>query len=154
MRIVSIALSILIAQAAGIIGSFFTVPNISTWYETLSKPEWNPPSWVFGPVWLTLYTLMGIAAYLVWIRRSIKGAKTALVVYGIQLVLNALWSILFFGKQNPGLAFLEIIVLLVFIVVSTILFWRINTWAGILMLPYVVWATFATYLNYTIWQLN
>jgi len=154
MNIISLIVSIAIAQGAGIIGSIFTVVSVKTWYLDIVKPEWNPPSWIFGPVWITLYTLMGIAAYLIWQMREVEGAKLALVVYGIQLALNALWSVLFFGLKNPGLAFAEILVLLVFIIATTILFWKINTWAGVLLLPYLAWASFATFLNYTIWQLN
>ena len=154
MKYLFLIVSIGIAQGAGLIGSFFTVGAVDTWFTTLAKPAWNPPSWVFGPVWITLYTLMGVAAFLIWQRREVQGAKLALVVYGVHLILNALWSVLFFGLRNPGLAFAEILILLVFIVVTTILFWRINTWAGALLLPYLTWVSFATFLNYTIWQLN
>lgn len=154
MKIITIAISILIAQAAGIIGSVFTVSGVQTWYTTITKPSWNPPSWVFGPVWITLYTFMGIASFLVWQQKESPGAKLALGIYGLHLALNALWSILFFGLKNPGLAFAEIIILLIFILMTTFLFWRINTWAGILMLPYIIWVSFATFLNYTIWRLN
>ncbi len=146
--------SIVIAQTAGLVGSLFTVESVSTWYTTISKPEWNPPSWIFGPVWITLYTLMGIAAYMVWQQREVPNAKLALWIYGVHLVFNALWSILFFGLKNPGLAFAEIIVLLVLIVITTLLFWKINPLAGGLMIPYIVWVSFAAFLNYTIWQLN
>jgi len=154
MKIIPLIISIAIAQGAGIIGSIFTVASVKTWYLDIVRPEWNPPSWIFGPVWITLYTLMGIAAYLIWQVREVEGAKLALVVYGIQLALNALWSVLFFGLKNPGLAFAEILILLVFIIATTILFWKINTWAGVLLVPYLAWASFATFLNYTIWQLN
>lgn len=154
MQILAAFISILIAQAAGAIGSFFSVSSISSWYINIVKPEWNPPSWIFGPVWIFLYSLMGIASYLVWQQRSLPGAKTALIVYGVHLVFNALWTILFFGLKNPGLAFAEIIVLLLLIIITTILFWRINSTAGILMLPYIAWVLFASYLSYTIWQLN
>jgi translocator protein len=154
MKIIQLVVSIAIAQVAGLIGSFFTISSVNTWYVDLAKPLWNPPAWLFGPVWVTLYTLMGIAAYLIWRYRENPKTKRALIVYGLQLVLNALWSILFFGLQNPGLAFLGIIVLLVFIIITTIKFWKLNTWAGILLLPYLVWVSFAMVLNYTIWQLN
>jgi translocator protein len=154
MKIIYIIISIAIAQVAGLIGSFFTIPSVNTWYVNLTKPLWNPPAWLFGPVWVTLYTLMGIAAYLIWQQRKGIETKRALIVYGLQLALNALWSILFFGLQNPGLAFLGIIVLLIFITITTIKFWKISTLAGILLLPYLVWVSFAAVLNYTIWQLN
>ena len=154
MKFIPLIISIAIAQAAGIIGSVFTVSSVNTWFDTLAKPTWNPPSWVFGPVWITLYTLMGIAAYLIWQHKDVAGAKTALVVYGVHLIFNALWSILFFGLKNPGLAFLDIIILLVLIVVTAVLFGRISPVAGALLLPYLAWVLFATYLNYSIWQLN
>lgn len=154
MRIIQVIISILIAQGAGIIGSLFTASGLESWYGTLAKPVWNPPSWLFGPVWITLYTLMGIAAYLVWRQKDSPGVKLALSIYFVHLVLNALWSVIFFGLKNPGLAFGEIVLLLILILITTILFWRINSWAGILFLPYLVWVSFATFLNYTIWQLN
>ncbi|OPL11957.1 MAG: hypothetical protein AVO34_01690 [Firmicutes bacterium ML8_F2] len=154
MKIIPIIISIAIAQSAGAIGSVFTVSSIGTWFEILVKPSWNPPSWLFSPVWITLYALMGVAAYLVWQQKGSAGIKIALVVYGIHLGFNALWSILFFGLKNPGIAFAEIIVLLALIITITILFWRINTWAGLLLLPYLIWVSFAAFLNYAIWQLN
>lgn len=154
MKIVTAIISIIIAQTAGIIGSVFTASSVRTWFNTLAKPVWNPPSWLFGPVWITLYTLMGFAAYLVWQQKNVPGAKLAIWFYGVQLVFNALWSILFFGLKNPGLAFAEIIILLLLILATTVLFWKINPWAGALMIPYIVWVSFATFLNYTIWQLN
>lgn len=154
MQFLSVIVSILIAQAAGAIGSFFTASSVRTWYETITKPAWNPPSWVFGPVWITLYTLMGIAAWLVWTARDVPGAKFALGVYGVHLICNALWSILFFGLKNPGLALIEIVILLALILYTTVLFWKINPVAGALMVPYILWVSFATYLNYAIWQLN
>lgn len=154
MRFVPLIISILLAQAAGIIGSFFTASSVTTWYPTLTKPSWNPPSWIFAPVWITLYLLMGLAAHLVWQNRTVPGAKWALAFYLIQLILNTFWSIIFFGMQNPELAFFEIIALLVFIIITTVLFWRINSIAGMLMIPYILWVSFATFLNFTLWQLN
>lgn len=154
MKIVSLLVSIGIAQLAGVIGSIFTANTVKTWFLDLTKPVWNPPSWLFGPVWITLYTLMGIAAYIIWQNRGDFDIKLAISFYGGQLVLNTLWSIIFFGLKNPGLAFMEIIVLLVLILITTILFWRINTVAGALMIPYILWVLFAAFLNYNIWQLN
>jgi len=146
--------SILIAQGAGLLGSVFTFNSVKTWYTTLARPALNPPSWVFGPVWTILYTLMGISAYLIWQQRGSEGAKLALWIYGVQLVLNALWSVLFFGLHNPALAFFEIIALLIFIIITTVLFWRISPLAGALLIPYILWVSFASYLNFSIWQLN
>lgn len=154
MRLLTTVISIIIAQGAGIIGSIFTVSSVKSWYLTLVKPTWNPPSWVFGPVWTLLYAFMGIAAALVWEKRDLPNAKLALWIYGVHLLFNALWSILFFGLKNPELAFFEIIILLILILITTILFWRINPWAGALMVPYICWVSFASFLNYNIWKLN
>ena len=154
MKILPLVISIIIAQGSGLIGSLFTATSVNTWFETISKPTWNPPSWIFGPVWTILYLLMGIAAYIIWQKKDIVGVKVTLLVYGIHLVFNSLWSILFFGLKNPQLAFFEIIVLLILIIITTILFWKIDRWAGALMFPYIAWVSFATVLNYTIWQLN
>lgn len=154
MKIIALISSILIAQLAGLIGSVSTASNVNSWYLTLTKPSWNPPNWLFGPVWITLYTMMGIAAYLVWQQKDASGAKLALWFYAIQLVLNSLWSILFFGLKNPGIAFFEIIILLGFIILTAFFFWKINPWAGALLLPYVAWVSFAAVLNYSIIKLN
>jgi tryptophan-rich sensory protein len=146
---------ILICNMAGIIGSVFTFDAIPGWYATLAKPDFSPPNWVFGPVWTTLYTLMGIAAYLIY-RKGYgkKEIKMALTVFGGQLVLNALWSILFFGLQSPMMAFICIIILLAMILWCIRLFWSISKAAALLMVPYALWVSFATVLNYSIWMLN
>ncbi len=149
-----LVISIILAQGSGLIGSIFTASSVNTWFETIYKPTWNPPSWIFGPVWTMLYLLMGIAAYIIWQKKDIVGTKMALSVYGIHLVFNSLWSILFFGLKNPQLAFFEIIFLLILIIITTMLFWKIDRRAGALMFPYIAWVSFATVLNYTIWQLN
>ncbi len=154
MRAITVIISILMAEGAGILGSVFTASSVKGWYPAIVKPAWNPPSWVFGPVWSMLYALMGVAAAMIWNQKTMPGAKLALWTYGIQLVLNAMWSVLFFGLKNPGLAFAEIISLLVLITVTTVLFWKIRPWAGVLMLPYVAWVSFAACLNYAIWRLN
>lgn len=153
-NILPLVLSILIAQTAGIIGSFFTVSSVGSWYKTLAKPSWNPPSWVFGPVWITLYTLMGLAAFFIWKNRKHPYAKKALLFYGIQLVLNAWWSILFFGLKNPGIALIDIIILLVMMIITTLYFWKVERKAAWMMLPYIAWVGFATVLNFTLWQMN
>jgi translocator protein len=147
-----------ISQLAGIIGSVFSVSAIPNWYATLEKPALNPPSWVFGPVWVTLYTLMGVAAYLIW-TASPEGLmerriRTALTLFGVQLILNALWSIVFFGFENPGGAFAIIVLMFLAIAATIILFHRIRKVAGWLLVPYILWVSFATYLNYAIWVLN
>lgn len=147
--------SILICQGAGFIGSFFTINSIDSWYATLNKPSFNPPNWLFGPAWITLYFLMGIALYIVWNTNRIdKIWKMAIVFFAIQLVLNSLWSIIFFGMEQPLLAGFEIIVLWVFILLSIIYFSKINKIAAYLLVPYISWVTFASILNWAIVSLN
>lgn len=152
--------AILITESAGIIGSLFTAPAISGWYTGLIKPALNPPSWIFGPVWTTLFALMGIAVFLVWSSYAKasedkkKGIKIALALFGIQLVLNTLWSILFFGMQSPGAALIEIVLLWVSILATIIAFYKISKPAAWLLVPYILWVSFASYLNYVIWTLN
>jgi benzodiazapine receptor len=154
MKFIHAMASILIAQLAGIIGSIFTFPNVNGWYKTLIKPDLTPPPWVFGPVWTSLYLLMGLAAFFIWQKREMPQARFALILYAIHLVLNALWSILFFAWKQPGWAFMEIVVLLGFILTITLFFWRLRPLAGMLMLPYIAWVSFATYLNFMFWKLN
>ncbi|MBN2094473.1 MAG: tryptophan-rich sensory protein [Candidatus Aenigmarchaeota archaeon] len=147
--------SILACQAAGFIGSFATTPAIPTWYAGLSKPWFSPPNWVFAPVWLLLYTLMGLALYLI-IKDGLKtlDAQRGFYAFGAQLGLNILWSILFFGLKSPPAAFICIMLLVVAIIVTTWEFWIIDRRAAYLMMPYLVWVLFATVLNFYIWQLN
>lgn len=137
--------------AAGWIGSRY-LPG--AWYGSLRKPSWTPPGAVFGPVWSVLYVLMGIAAWLVWRRAGFGRAGAALVLFLVQLALNALWSYLFFGRHRPDLALLEIVALWLLILVVTALFWREHRGAGALMLPYLVWVGFASCLNFAIWRMN
>lgn len=143
------------SELAGIIGSVFTVSSIPTWYATLNRPPLSPPNWLFGPVWTTLYALMGIAAFLVW-KKGLdrKDVKLALGIFLGQLVLNSLWSIIFFGLQNPGAALVEIIFLWLAIVATIMAFAKISKSAAWLLLPYLLWVSFAAYLNYSIWTLN
>jgi benzodiazapine receptor len=147
--------SIAICQMAGIIGSFFTVSSVSTWYQTLNKPFFNPPGWLFGPVWIILYLLMGISLYIVW-NKGVKSkqSKIAVTLFGAQLVLNSLWSIIFFGLKSPLFAFIEIIVLWIAIVSTIIYFYRISKTASYLLLPYIIWVSFASVLNFFIYYLN
>ena len=142
---------IIICQLAGIIGSVFTTPSIATWYEQIQKPDIRPPNWVFGPVWITLYTLMGISLY--WILDK-KNTKIPLTFFSIQLILNAIWSILFFGLQNPFYALIEIIILWIMILLTIISFYKVSKKTGLILLPYIIWVTAATILNYYIWILN
>lgn len=146
-------ISLSLPLLAGLIGSYFTVDAINTWYLTLNKPFINPPNWIFGPVWTTLYILMGMSLYLVWITKSNKKVK-GMKLFFIQLLLNSLWSILFFGLQSPLLAFLEIILLWIIIFITLQSFWEINKTAGLLLIPYLVWVSFAAILNFYIILLN
>lgn len=148
-------ISILICQLAGIIGSVFTSSSVSTWYSTLNKPLFNPPNWVFAPVWTTLFVLMGIALYLIW-KKGIKtkNFKTAITLFAVQLILNILWSFMFFGLRLPFLAFIEIIILWLAILFTILSFYRISRTAAYLMIPYILWVGFAAVLNYFIFILN
>jgi translocator protein len=150
MRWFGLLLWMVLPLLAGAFGSQF---QPGAWYAALEKPSWNPPSWVFGPVWTGLYLLMGLAAWLVWDRYR-SAARTALAVFVLQIVFNGLWSYLFFGLQSPALAFAGIVVLWVLIVATLVLFWRARTVAGVLLLPYLAWVSFAAALNFSIWQLN
>lgn len=153
-NILAIIASVLLAQLAGAIGSFFTFSAIPTWYSYLDKPSFSPPNWIFGPVWTLLYTLMGVAAWLIWRQRKSTGTQQALWLYVSHLVVNSLWSIIFFGWQRPDIAFMVIIILWTMIASMMILFARISRSAAWLLLPYLAWVSFATVLNYAIWQLN
>lgn len=136
------------------LGSTATVSSVGTWYPSLLKPAWNPPSWVFGPVWSVLYLLMAVAAWRVWRHTEHPQRRPALTWYFAQLALNALWSLLFFGLRRPDIALVEIGVLLAVLAVVLVKFWRIDRSAGLLWLPYVAWVGFATVLNGAIWWLN
>lgn len=148
-------MSILICQTAGMVGSIFTIRSVDTWYAGIEKPVFNPPNWVFGPVWTVLYLLMGVSLFLVW-RKGIRreGATGALVVFLIQLLLNGLWSFAFFGCRSP-LAGLAVIVLLWAAILATIArFSRISRPAAILLVPYIAWVSFAVLLNGAVFMLN
>ena len=142
---------LVVSFAAAAVGSRF-MPG--AWYASLAKPAWNPPAAVFAPVWTVLYTSMGVAAWLVWRRVGFSGAGAALALFGAQLVLNALWSYLFFGLHRPSVAFADIVALWVVILVVAALFWRVDWRAGALMVPYLVWVGFASCLNFALWLLN
>ncbi len=124
------------------------------WYATLVKPSWNPPGWLFGPVWTLLYAMMAVAAWLVWCVGGWNAQRRALGLYLCQWALNALWTPLFFGLQRPDLAFAEIVVLDFAVLATAVAFWRVRPAAGLLLVPYVLWVAFATVLNFTIWRLN
>ena len=144
--------AVLLASA---VGSFATVRAIPTWYKGLAKPSFNPPEWLFGPAWTVLYLMIAVAAWLVW-KQGIgaAGVKLALVVFLVQLILNTLWSILFFGLRSPLAGLVDIIVLWLAILATVVLFFRVSMPAGILLLPYIVWVSFAALLNAAILRLN
>ncbi|MBW3015581.1 tryptophan-rich sensory protein [Candidatus Woesearchaeota archaeon] len=146
-------ISVVVPFIASAIGSVFTASSVNTWYIDLVKPSFNPPSWVFGPVWTVLYLMIGIALYLVWMK-GFQKHRTEIAWFGGQLCLNALWSILFFGLRNPRLAFVEIIFLWFAILVTGIKFYKVSKPAGYLFLPYLLWVSFAGVLNYFIFILN
>lgn len=156
-----LVVSIAVCQMAGLIGSVFTSNAIPLWYNDLIRPELAPPSWVFAPVWTTLYALMGIAAFLIWSHYAKASAgqekaksKIALSVFVLQLALNTLWSIIFFGLRSPGAAFIEIIFLWLAIMATIALFAKQSKVAAWLLVPYILWVSFASYLNYMIYVLN
>lgn len=154
--IISLTVALLVPVSVGLLGSIATGESVSTWYQTLKKPAWNPPSWVFGPVWTLLYALMGAASWLIWRKRveEKKEVRTALTWYGVQLGLNGLWSFIFFGARRPDLALIEIVVLWFAILITVVKFSRLDRLAMALLIPYHLWVTFATALNATIWWLN
>ncbi len=154
--------AIAVSEAAGVIGSFFTTPSIAGWYAGIVKPALNPPAWVFGPVWTALYAFMGISLFLIWKQhpyileniRMLRLWKLGIALFFIQLVLNTLWSIIFFGLHSPGGALVEIVFLWFAIFATIIAFAKISRPAAWLLVPYILWVSFAMYLNYSIWMLN
>jgi len=154
MKAVKLIASIVISFIAGAVGSLATISNIPTWYAELEKPLLNPPNFVFGPVWTTLYLLMGIALYLVWTNKAAKSKAIAYVAFAAQLILNALWSLVFFGLHSPELGILVIILLIGAIVATMITFYRFSKPAAYLLIPYLLWVCFATYLTVDVTVLN
>jgi translocator protein len=153
----SLSIKILIAVVAcvllGGLSGVATVSSIQTWYVTVNKPSWNPPNWLFGPVWTTLFVLMGIAFGLVW-NSTNEDKEKAMFLFYIQFGLNMLWSMLFFYFRSPGIALIEIVLMLGFILLTTNAFKKIDPRAAYLLFPYIAWVSFATFLNFTIWRLN
>jgi len=171
-------IAIAVSESAGVVGSLVTIPSVAnpstasglSWYAELVKPTFNPPAWVFGPVWTTLFALMGISLFLIWKQHSniledvrmLRTWKIGIVAFFVQLALNTLWSIIFFGStsltinglNNIGIAFVEIIFLWLAILLTIIMFNKISKTAAWLLVPYILWVSFAAYLNYSIWMLN
>ncbi|MEI6731642.1 MAG: TspO/MBR family protein [archaeon] len=152
--ILKLALCIIICLAIGGIGSIFTVPSIDSWYSNIVKPTFNPPSWIFAPVWNILFILMGISLYLIIKPGINKKNKPALTFFVIQLCLNLLWSILFFYLHSPFNAFIDILLLWIAILMTIVTSWKISKAASYLLIPYILWVSFATLLNYYIMILN
>jgi tryptophan-rich sensory protein len=148
-------ISILIPLLVGAISGYFTSSGVDGWFAVANKPWFNPPNWIFAPVWTTLYVLMGIALFLVWRSDAEKKIKqTAIILFAVQLTLNFFWSIIFFKLQQPGWAFAEIIVMWLMILLTILWFGKISSTAAWLLVPYICWVSFASVLNYSIWQLN
>ena len=149
-----LVLSLLLAFSACALGSLVTFPSIAGWYAGLAKPSFNPPNWVFGPVWTTLFALMGVSLYLVWQSRAKGSKRMAYALFGLQLMLNVLWSAVFFGLHLPALAVAVIVALLAMVVATVVVFRRFSKPAAFMLVPYVLWICFATALNIGIVSLN
>jgi tryptophan-rich sensory protein len=162
-HLVSIGLAMLAPTLASMIGGAATGRTLDDWYRTLNKPRWNPPNWLFPVAWTFLFTVMGIASWLVW-RAGRSGnekdlstspeAKKALKIYGVHLIFNALWSVVFFGMRKLGWAFVELLVLWNLVIATIVSFYRVKPAAGIMLIPYFLWTTFAGILNFTVWRMN
>jgi translocator protein len=150
----ALMISVAVCFGAAAAGSWLTFASLDTWYAGLTKPSLNPPNWVFGPVWSTLYLLMAIAAWLVWQRRERTKVKLPLMLFAAQLALNVAWSGCFFYLQRPGLALADIALLWLSILATMVSFFRVSGVAGASLVPYWLWVTFASYLNFAIWRLN
>ncbi len=140
--------------AAAALSALWTNSSVETWYSSLRKPSWSPPDWVFGPVWTCLYVMMAFAAWLVWRKKGWRGARWSLSLFVVQLILNAVWSPLFFSYRSPGLAFADIVLLWLAIVATALAFYRASSLAAALLMPYLAWVTFAGALNWAIWTAN
>jgi benzodiazapine receptor len=152
---IKLIVSILLTVGLGLLGGIFTVTEIQGWFAQLNKPAWNPPNWLFAPVWTTLYLLMGIALYLVWkTNANIDTKRWAIGIFIVQFALNFIWSDIFFKQHQTGWAFVDIVVLWLAILCSIIAFSKISKTAAWLLVPYISWVSFAAILNYTILQMN
>ncbi|MFH1826224.1 MAG: TspO/MBR family protein [bacterium] len=154
MGIVKLLVSLVVVFFSGFIGQIFTMPSIATWYAALNKPFFNPPNWIFGPVWTILYVLMAVAAWLIWQKGQGKEVKAALGIFVGQLILNSLWSIIFFGLHQPAWALIEILVLWLAILLTIVRFRTLSKLAAWLLVPYILWVSFASVLNLAIVILN
>jgi tryptophan-rich sensory protein len=153
-QIIALLASLAIALGVAAAGAWITAQTVGTWYQTLAKPAWTPPDWLFGPVWTTLYVLMAVAAWLVWNSGDTRQTRLPLGLYALQLALNLAWSYIFFGLRSPGLAAAEIGILWIAILATLFAFSRHALIAGLLLVPYLAWVSFASFLNVAIWRLN
>lgn len=149
-----IIIAVIGALIIGGLSGFLTTDAIQNYYLTLKKPSWNPPNSIFGPVWTVLYIMIGVAFALIWNQQDTAVRTQAMLLFGIQITLNFFWSLIFFRWQSPAWALVEILVMLVFIVLTVLAFQKLNKTAAYLMLPYLCWVSFASFLNFTIWKLN
>jgi tryptophan-rich sensory protein len=152
--ILKLIASVILCQLAGFLGSLFTIPAIPTWYQTLNKPFFNPPNWIFSPVWISLFFLMGLSLFLVWRRRGHPKFKIALIFFFVQLILNIFWSVAFFGLRSPLLGLIDIILLWIAILLTILNFLKVSKIGGLLLIPYLIWVSFAALLNFSLWILN
>ncbi len=153
-QVLALAVFLAACYAAAVLGGFFTPGGTGGWYASLRKPSFNPPGWLFGPVWTVLYACMAVAGWLIWRRRGLRAGAGPLAAFAVQLLLNAAWSPVFFGLRAPGPAFGVLVALWLAIVVTAAWFFRVSRPAGLLLLPYLAWVTFAGALNFQIWRLN
>ncbi|MCS7338173.1 MAG: tryptophan-rich sensory protein [Verrucomicrobiae bacterium] len=154
IQLVGLILFIGTCLGVGATGGAVTATSVETWYPQLRKPSWTPPNWVFGPVWTTLYILMGTAAWLVWRKRKTERVSKPLIAFAVQLLLNLLWSVLFFGLRSPGAAFVGVLLLFTVLAATLAMFWRVNKLSGALLFPYLTWVSFAAVLNGALWWMN
>jgi len=155
-KFIKLLVSVIVCQLAGVIGSIFTASSVKTWYAAINRPSFTPPNWLFGPVWLFLFLLMGISLFLAWSHPSAapKDRKRALIIFGAQLALNTFWSYAFFGLESPLFGFIVIVILWITILMTIIRFLKISELAGWLLIPYILWVSFASVLNFVILLLN
>ncbi len=152
--ILKLVASVILCQIAGFLGSLFTTPAIPTWYKTLNKPFFTPPNWIFSPVWICLFIVMAISLFFVWRRSDHPQFKPALIFFLVQLILNVLWSIVFFGLRSPFLGLVDIVLLWIAILLTILNFSEVSKFAGVLLIPYLLWVGFASLLNFSLWILN
>ena len=154
LDILKLIASVILCQLAGFLGALFTTPTIPTWYTTLRKPFFTPPNWIFSPVWISLFILMGISLFFVWQRTDHPKFKIAFIFFFVQLILNVFWSAAFFGLRSPLLGLIDIVLLWIAILLTTQHFLKVSRMAGFLLFPYLLWVGFAALLNFSLWILN